>query len=160
MKIELYYCPKCKQFPDHLIERRAKIYNHDTRMPEKELEPIDELCLGVKCPLCDELISKTRSAHDFQIVFDASGKIIKKGRYFIEHPEPLRTTTAFQAAREKLLDQLFSFITKKIRPLTHEEAWIIKQLLLHPIEHHHKVKERDRIPTILNELKRRLESEG
>jgi len=42
-----------------------------------------------------------------------------------------------------------------IRDITHEEWWVISQILFDPIEHYYRVKEKDRVSEILETLKER-----
>jgi len=62
--------------------------------------------------------------------------------------------------KEEKKDKLLEFLMENIRYITHEEWWIIEQVIFHPIEHYYKTKERDRIKKILSVLAWRAKKEG
>jgi len=64
-----------------------------------------------------------------------------------------------QILRKKLEDKLSETLIE-IRLITHEEWWIIREVVFNPVEHYHKIKERDRVKKILSTLLERILEKG
>jgi len=115
MRVSVFYCPKCKKFPSHLLEQRAEthlysvlICNPHARFPDLEYinrDLLDSEYLAVECPLCKQTIAIGYGAEDFIIVYDPDSNEIKElGMYFTENPNELPSAKAIKEHISKRLD--------------------------------------------------------